>query len=103
MKVWPFGVALQEEASNRLMLRWLKTVVVNDEEKAPLRRQVAMPLSLFWSCGDAGVCPGRGRVDEFDGGGGVVPGAVLAGFLDLVGVVPGAFDDAGIGAFAAFV
>ena len=35
MKVWPFGVALQEEASNRLMLRWLKTVVVNDEEKAP--------------------------------------------------------------------
>jgi hypothetical protein len=22
-------------ASNRLMLRWLKTVVVNDEEKAP--------------------------------------------------------------------
>jgi hypothetical protein len=26
---------------------------------------------------------------------------VLAGFLDLVGVVPGALDDAGIGAFAA--
>ncbi len=40
MKVWPFGVALQEEASNRLMLRWLKTVVVSDEEKAPMRRQV---------------------------------------------------------------
>ena len=40
MKEWPFGAALQEEASNRLMLRWLKTVVVNDEEKAPLRRQV---------------------------------------------------------------
>ena len=35
MKVWPFGIALQGEASNRLMLRWLKTVVVNDEEKAP--------------------------------------------------------------------
>ncbi len=32
---WPFGVALQGEAPNRLMLRWLKTVVVNDEEKAP--------------------------------------------------------------------
>ena len=31
---------MQEETSNRLMLRWLKTVVVNDEEKAPLRRQV---------------------------------------------------------------
>jgi hypothetical protein len=35
MKVlWPFGVALRGEASNRLMLRWLKTVVVSDEEKA---------------------------------------------------------------------
>jgi len=34
MKVRPFGAALQEEASNYLMLRWLKTVVVNDEEKA---------------------------------------------------------------------
>ena len=34
MKVWPFGAALRGEASNRLMLRWLKTVVVSDEEKA---------------------------------------------------------------------
>jgi hypothetical protein len=40
MKVWPFGAALRGEASNRLMLRWLKTVVVSDEEKAPGRRQV---------------------------------------------------------------
>jgi hypothetical protein len=41
MKVlWPFGVALRGEASNHLMLRWLKTVVVSDEEKAPVRRQV---------------------------------------------------------------
>ena len=36
MKVWPFGAALRREASNRLMLRWLKTVVVSDEEKASL-------------------------------------------------------------------
>jgi hypothetical protein len=37
MKVsWPFGVALRWEASSRLMLRWLKTVVVSDEEKAPV-------------------------------------------------------------------
>jgi hypothetical protein len=36
MKVSPFGVALRREASNRLMLRWLKTVVVSDEEKAPV-------------------------------------------------------------------
>lgn len=40
MKVWPFGAALRGEASNRLMLRWLKTVVVSDEEKASERRQV---------------------------------------------------------------
>ena len=35
MKVRPFGAALRGEAPNRLMLRWLKTVVVNDEDKAP--------------------------------------------------------------------
>src|ERR1017187_1958955 len=40
MKVsWPFGVALRREASSRLMLRWLKTVVVSDEEKAHWMRQ----------------------------------------------------------------
>jgi hypothetical protein len=38
--LWPFGVALRGEASNRLMLRWLKTVVVSDEEKAHVMRQV---------------------------------------------------------------
>jgi len=37
---WPFGVALWGEASNRLMLRWLMTVVVSDEEKAHVMRQV---------------------------------------------------------------
>ena len=31
--------ALRGEASSRLMLRWLKTVVVSDEEKALVRRQ----------------------------------------------------------------
>ncbi len=34
MKVWPFDVALRGEMSNHLMLRWLMTVVVSDEEKA---------------------------------------------------------------------
>ena len=34
MKDWPFGAALRGEAPNRLMLRWLKTVVVSDEETA---------------------------------------------------------------------
>ena len=42
MKVWPFGVALRGEAPNRLMLRWLKTVVVSDEEKAHVMRQVGI-------------------------------------------------------------
>jgi hypothetical protein len=37
---WPFGVALRGEASNRHLLRWLKTVVVSEVEKAPGRRQV---------------------------------------------------------------
>ena len=32
---WPFGAVLRRKASNHLMLRWLKTVVVSDEEKAP--------------------------------------------------------------------
>ncbi len=62
-----------------------------------------MSLSLFSLCGDAGLCPGQGGIDEFDGGGGVVPGAVLAGFPDGVGVVPGALYRAGISALAARV
>ena len=33
--MWPFGVSLRGEASNHRMLRWLKTVVVSDAEKAP--------------------------------------------------------------------
>jgi hypothetical protein len=36
MKVWPFGAALRGEASNRHLLRWLKTVVVSEVEKASL-------------------------------------------------------------------
>ena len=34
--MWPFDVALRGEMSNHLMLRWLMTVVVSDEEKAHL-------------------------------------------------------------------
>lgn len=39
---WPFGVALQGEASNRLMLRWLKTVVVNMRKRRRKRCQVGI-------------------------------------------------------------
>lgn len=42
MKVWPFGVALRWEAPNHRVLRWLKTVVVSDAEKAHLMRQVGV-------------------------------------------------------------
>ena len=34
--------ALRGEASSRLMLRWLKTVVVSDEEEAHVMRQVGI-------------------------------------------------------------
>ena len=39
-ELWPSGVALWGEASNHLELRWLKTVVVSDVEKAPVECQV---------------------------------------------------------------
>ena len=66
-------------------------------------RSRAPSLSLFCLCGYSGLCPGQGWVDEFDGGGGVVPSAVLAGFPDGLGVVPGAFDGARVGVPAARV
>jgi hypothetical protein len=37
---WPFGVGLRGRASNLPVLRWLKTVVVSDREKAHEMRQV---------------------------------------------------------------
>ena len=37
---WPFGIVRRGRMSNRHMLRWLKTVVVSDVEKAHVRRQV---------------------------------------------------------------
>lgn len=40
MEVWPSGTALRGVVSNRRMLHWLKTAVVNDVEKASVRRQV---------------------------------------------------------------
>ena len=36
MEVWPSGVGLRGQASNHPVLRWLKTVVVSDREKARL-------------------------------------------------------------------
>ena len=42
MKVWPFAAALRWVAANHHMLRWLKTVVVSDVEKAHGMRQVGI-------------------------------------------------------------
>jgi hypothetical protein len=95
--------AVQAPRMNSIMERWM---VLREHEDfynshRPHRALDPMPLSLFWLRRDAGICPGEGWVDEFDGGGGVVPGAVLAWLLDAVGVVACALDDTGIGALAA--
>jgi hypothetical protein len=37
---WPSGIVLWGMVSNHHMLRWLKTVVVSDVEKAPVECQV---------------------------------------------------------------
>ena len=37
---WPSGAGLRGQASNHPVLRWLKTVVVSDREKAHEMRQV---------------------------------------------------------------
>ena len=39
---WPSGIVLWGMVSNRHMLRWLKTVVVSDVEKAHRMRQVGV-------------------------------------------------------------
>src|SRR5437016_14425411 len=74
MKVsWPFGVALRREASSHLMLRWLKTVVVSDEEKASVEASggdregererivadVPKPLDDIETCGVPKACLAR--------------------------------------------
>jgi hypothetical protein len=53
MKVWPFAAALRWEAANHHMLRWLKTVVVSDVEKAHEMRQVGTGKTVRSPhCGD---------------------------------------------------
>jgi hypothetical protein len=59
---WPSGVALRGETPNRPMLRWLKTVVVNDGEKAHSTGQVGTRKTFQKR--SLGVGPGWGVVDE---------------------------------------
>ena len=66
---WPFGVALWGEASNRLLLRWLKTVVVSEWEKAPgevsggdredERKRIAADVSKFTEMASKPGCSGN--------------------------------------------
>jgi len=73
--LWPFGIALRGEVSNRLMLRWLKTVVVSDEEKAHMMRQVGIGKT---SLGEPLVKRREFRVASKPGNT-TVPGMSLAG------------------------
>lgn len=41
-RIWPSGVGLRGRASNHPVLRWLKTVVVSDREKAHMMCQVGI-------------------------------------------------------------
>ena len=83
--MWPFGVARRGEASNHLMLRWLKTVVVSDEEKAQVnasggdwedeRRRTAVEVSKHYLASKPGCH--------------LVPGMSLAGVPFAGQAVPG--------------
>jgi hypothetical protein len=75
MKVWPFGVALRGVMSNRLKLRWLKTVVVSVGEKAQVMRQVgtgkASVSEPLMTCRNKQMTSKPGRLNS--------PGMSLAG------------------------
>ena len=47
MEVWPSDVGLRGQASNHPVLRWLKTVVVSDRDKARLNSAYTYPCQRF--------------------------------------------------------
>jgi len=58
---WPSGIVLWGTVSNRHMLRWLKTVVVSDVEKAHMMRQVgARETTAVYVSRDVRGADGRG-------------------------------------------
>jgi hypothetical protein len=65
---WPFGVALRWEASNRHMLRWLKTVVVSDVEKAHVMRQVGIGKTVRSPCFRGSLLTCRNSVGDIKTG-----------------------------------
>jgi hypothetical protein len=81
MKVWPFGAALRGEALNHRVLRWLKTVVVSDAEKAQVMRQVGIRKTVCNLEGEIAVdvslaievTPKPGRLKGVPGGARRVP------------------------------
>jgi len=58
MEVWPSGVGLRGQASNHPVLRWLKTVVVSDREKAHEMRQVGIRKTYQKMLGGVTSSPG---------------------------------------------
>ena len=56
---WPSGVGLRGQASNHPVLRWLKTVVVSDREKAGMTTSGGdredVPEALGWEAGGVAV------------------------------------------------
>jgi len=83
--LWPFGVALRGEASNHLVLRWLKTVVVSVEEKAHVMRQVGIGKASvsepLLTCREVEVTskPGRSAVVRDEPGGCPLIGQAASG------------------------
>jgi hypothetical protein len=72
---WPFGAALRGEAPNHRVLRWLKTVVVSDAEKAHSMRQVGIRKTVrIPATGSLLKCRYQNRRDIKTGAAWGVPG-----------------------------
>ena len=71
---WPFGVALRGEAPNHRVLRWPKTVVVSDAEKAQVMRQVGIRKTVRSLEGEIAVDRGGIKTGAFVGCPGDQPG-----------------------------
>ena len=99
-----FGAALRREASNRLMLRWLETVVVSDGEKASgeapggdregERKRIVADVSKPTQMTSEPGCFGHQRIragcieGQFRGNGPCVAGALEAALRDCLGLPP---------------
>jgi hypothetical protein len=91
---WPSGVALRGEASNRPMLRWLKTVVVNDWGKGAHDasggdREGVPEWSVQVGPGRASLLKRRECINDIETGGRETLGTSLVGVPLIDQVVSG--------------